>query len=126
MLKEFKEFINRGNVIDLAVAFVLGVAFADVVKSLVKDVVMPPIGFILGKVDFSNLVLTIGKVEIRYGLFINSLITFLIVSFVVFLIVKAVNRLKVPIAVTTKDCPFCCTAIPIAATRCSACTSELG
>ncbi len=143
MLKEFKEFIARGNVVDLAVAVVIGAAFGRIVTSLVEGVIMPPIGLALGKVDFSNLFIDIssavpapvsladaqlrGLPVIAYGRFLNDIITFLIVAFVVFLIVKAVNRLRAepPPPPNTKDCPFCLTAIPIAATRCAACTSEV-
>jgi len=143
MLKEFKEFIARGNVVDLAVAVVIGAAFGRIVTSLVEGVIMPPIGLSLGKVDFSNLFIDISKASpppasladaqlrglpvIAYGRFLNDIITFLIVAFVVFLIVKAVNRLRAepPPPPNTKDCPYCLTAIPIGATRCSACTSEV-
>ena len=143
MLKEFKEFIARGNVVDLAVAVVIGAAFGRIVTSLVEGVIMPPIGLALGKVDFSNLFIDISNASpppasladaqlrglpvIAYGRFLNDIITFLIVAFVVFLIVKAVNRLRAepPPPPNTKDCPYCLTAIPIAATRCSACTSEV-
>ena len=143
MLKEFKEFIARGNVIDLAVAVVIGAAFGRIVTSLVEGVIMPPIGLALGKVDFSNLFIDIssatpppvsladaqlrGLPVIAYGRFLNDIVTFLIVAFVVFLIVKAVNRLRAepPPPPNTKDCPFCLTAIPLAATRCAACTSEV-
>lgn len=143
MLKEFKEFIARGNVVDLAVAVVIGAAFGRIVVSLVEGVIMPPIGLLLGKVDFSNLFIDIssavpaptsladaqlrGLPVIAYGRFLNDIVTFLIVAFVVFLIVKAVNRLRAepPPPPNTKDCPFCLTAIPLAATRCAACTSEM-
>ncbi len=143
MLKEFKEFIARGNVVDLAVAVVIGAAFGRIVVSLVEGVIMPPIGLLLGKVDFSNLFIDIsgavpaptsladaqlrGLPVIAYGRFLNDIVTFLIVAFVVFLIVKAVNRLRAepPPPPNTKDCPFCLTAIPLAATRCAACTSEV-
>ena len=143
MLKEFKEFIARGNVIDLAVAFIIGAAFGRIVTSLVEGVIMPPIGLALGKVDFSNLFVDIsgatpppasladaqlrGLPVIAYGRLLNDIVTFLIVAFAVFLIVKAVNRLRAepPPLPNTKDCPFCLTAIPLAATRCAACTSEV-
>jgi len=141
MLREFKEFISRGNVIDLAVAVVIGGAFGKIVTSLVDGVIMPPIGLALGKVDFSNLFIdlsgqhpaslaeakTKGLPVIAVGAFINDIIGFLIIAFVIFLLVKTVNRLKndPPPPANTKDCPFCLTAIPLAATRCSACTSEV-
>lgn len=141
MLREFKEFIARGNVIDLAVAVVIGAAFGKIVTSLVDGVIMPPIGLALGKVDFSSLFIDLsgqhpaslaeakqrGLPVIAYGTLINDVISFLIIAFVIFLIVKAVNRLKAapPPPANTKDCPFCLTAIPLAAKRCSACTSEV-
>ena len=141
MLREFKEFIARGNVIDLAVAVVIGAAFGKIVTSLVEGVIMPPIGLALGKVDFSNLFIdlsrqhpaslaeakTKGLPVIAYGNFINDVISFLIIAFVIFLIVKAVNRLQAapPPPPNTRDCPYCLTAIPVAAKRCAACTSEL-
>jgi large conductance mechanosensitive channel len=146
MLKEFKAFAMRGNVLDLAVGIIIGGAFGTIVKSLVDDVIMPPIGLALGNVDFSNLFLLLkagdkaappystlaeahaaGAVTVNYGLFINSIITFLIVAFAVFLIVRAANRLKPADAAapSTKDCPYCRMAIPLGATRCPQCTSEL-
>jgi large conductance mechanosensitive channel len=146
MLKEFKAFVMRGNVLDLAVGIIIGAAFGTVVKSLVDDVIMPPIGLALGDVDFANLFLQLqpgpkapppyatladahaaGAVTINYGLFINSLIAFLIVAFAVFLIVKAANRLKPQeaAAAPSKDCPYCRMAIPAGAMRCPHCTSEL-
>ena len=145
MLKEFKEFIMRGNVIDMAVGIIIGAAFGTIIKSLVDDVIMPPIGLLLGKVDFSNLFLVIregkvagvyetlaaakaaGAVTINYGLFINTIISFLIVASAVFMLIRAVNQLKreAPAEVTTKECPYCLSAIPIKATRCAHCTSEI-
>ena len=141
MLKEFKEFIARGNVVDLAVAVVIGAAFGRIITSLVEGVIMPPIGLALGRVDFSNLFIDIsgqrptsladaqlrGLPVIAYGTFLNDVITFLIIAFVVFLIVKAVNRLRAapPPPPNTKDCPRCLTAIPLAATRCAACCADL-
>ena len=141
MFKEFREFIARGNVVDLAVAVVIGAAFGRIITSLVEGVIMPPIGLLFGKVDFSNLFIDIsgqrpesladaqlrGLPVIAYGRLLNDIVTFLIIGFVVFLIVKAVNRLRAqpPPPPNTKDCPFCLTAIPLAATRCSACTSEV-
>jgi large conductance mechanosensitive channel len=142
MLKEFKEFAMRGNVIDLAIGVIIGVAFGAVVTSLVNDVVMPPIGKMMGGIDFKDLFIPLdggtyktleevkkaGAPAIAYGSFINTVINFLIVSFAVFLLVKQVNRFKGPApaaAVTTKDCRFCGMSIPIKATRCPHCTSDL-
>jgi len=141
MWKEFKEFIARGNVIDLAVAVIIGAAFGKIVTSLVEGVIMPPIGLGLGKVDFSNLFIDLsgqhplslaeakakGLPVIAYGALINDIITFLIVALVVFLVIKAVNRLRAapPPPPNTKDCPRCLTAIPLAATRCAACCTDL-
>lgn len=139
MIKEFRDFIARGNVLDLAVAVIIGAAFGKIVTSLVDGIIMPPIGLLLGKVDFANLFIdlsgqhpaslaeakTKGLPVIAYGTFINDLIGFLIVAFVIFLIVKAVNSRKKAEAATTKDCPYCLSAIPLAATRCSGCTAEL-
>ena len=140
MLKEFKEFIARGNVIDLAVAVVLGAAFGKIVTSFVEGIIMPPLGLLLGHVDFSNLFIDLsgerpvsladaqlkGLPVIAYGAFLNDVVTFLIIAFVIFLIIKAINkRKKEDEEVTTKDCPFCLTAIPIGATRCAACCSDL-
>jgi len=141
MLKEFRDFIARGNVLDLAVAVIIGTAFGKIVTSLVEGVIMPPIGLLLGKVDFSNRIIDLsgqhpatlaiakekGLPVIAYGVFLNDVIIFLIVAFVVFMIVKAVNKAKreEPAAATTKDCPYCLSSIPLAATRCSGCTSEL-
>ena len=146
MLKEFKAFAMRGNVLDLAVGIIIGGAFGTIVKSLVDDVIMPPIGLALGNVDFSNLFVMLkegakaappystlaeahaaGAVTVNYGIFINSIITFLIIAFAVFMIVRAANRLTPPEAEApnTKDCPYCRMAIPVGATRCPQCTSEL-
>ena len=146
MLKEFKAFAMRGNVLDLAVGIIIGGAFGTIVKSLVDDVIMPPIGLALGNVDFSNLFVLLkdgpkapppystlaeahaaGAVTINYGLFVNSIITFLIVAFAVFMVVRAANRMKPAEAAapSTKDCPYCRMPIPIGATRCPQCTSEL-
>ena len=144
MLKDFREFIARGNAFDLAVGVIIGGAFAAIVNSLVNDVVMPPIGVLLRGVDFSNLFLPLkggtypslaaakaaGVPTIAYGAFVNTLINFLIVAFVVFLLVRGVNRLKrQPLAPervpTTKQCPLCLSTIPIKATRCAHCTSDL-
>jgi large conductance mechanosensitive channel len=140
MFKEFREFIMRGNVIDMAVGIVIGVAFGKIVTSLVEDIIMPPIGLLLGKVDFSNLFVNLssgsyatladakkaGAATINYGAFINTVISFLIVAFAIFMVVRAVNRLRAPAAVTTKDCPFCKSKIALDATRCPMCTSEQG
>ena len=141
MFKEFKEFIARGNVIDLAVGVIIGAAFGKIVTSLVEGVIMPPIGLALGKVDFASLFIdlsgqhpaslaeakTKGFPVIAYGTLINDIISFLIIALVVFLIVRAVNKLRAapPPPPNTKDCPFCLTAIPLAATRCAACCSEV-
>lgn len=132
MLKEFREFALRGNVIDMAIGIVIGIAFGQVITSLVNDVVMPPIGLLLGHVDFSNLVITLraataesAAVTIKYGTFINTIINFIIIAFAMFIVVKQANRLKKPNEPTTTDCPYCYTKIPIKATRCSACTSSL-
>jgi large conductance mechanosensitive channel len=144
MIKEFKDFIMRGNVLDLAIGVIIGGAFGKIVSSLVTDVLMPPIGMLLGKVDFSNLYLNMsggsfssladaqkaGAATLNYGLFLNNVINFLIVALVIFIIVKQVNRLQKPAAQpeaepTTKECPFCKSTIPIKATRCPNCTSQL-
>ena len=148
MLKEFKEFVLRGNVVDMAVGIIIGAAFGTIVKSLVDDVIMPPIGLLLGGVDFTNFFVLLragstaapyasladakaaGAVTINYGVFINTVISFLIVAFVVFLLIRSINRLRreeeaPPAEPTTKECPFCLSTIPIKATRCAHCTSEL-
>jgi large conductance mechanosensitive channel len=144
MLSEFKKFVARGNVLDLAVAVIIGGAFGAIVTSLVNDVVMPPIGLVLGKVDFKELFFSLdGKAYatlaaakaaaapvIAYGTFLNTVINFLIVAFVIFLVVRSASKLQrkpepAPAAPTTKDCAFCCMAIPIAAKRCPNCTSQL-
>jgi len=141
MFKEFKEFIARGNVIDLAVAVIIGAAFGKIITSLVEGVLMPPIGLALGKADFSNLFIDLsgqrpisladaqlkGLPVIAYGVLINDMVNFLIIAFVIFLVIKAVNRLKAapPPPPNTKDCPRCLTAIPLAASRCSACCADL-
>jgi large conductance mechanosensitive channel len=148
MLKEFKEFAMRGNVVDMAVGIIIGAAFGTIVKSLVADVIMPPIGLLLGNVDFSNLFIVLkqgatagpfatiaeaqkaGAVTINYGMFANTIISFLIVAFAVFLLIRALNKLQreeeaPPEEPTTKECPHCLSTIPIKATRCGHCTSEL-
>ena len=140
MVKEFRDFIARGNVIDLAVAVIIGAAFGKIVTSLVEGIIMPPIGLLLGGVDFTNLFIDIsgrhpasladaqvrGLPVIAYGVFLNDVVSFLIIAFVIFLIVKAVNKRKHEAVVElTKECPYCFSAIHIEATRCSACTSQL-
>ena len=149
MFKEFKEFAMRGNVIDMAVGIVIGAAFGTIVKSLVSDIIMPPIGLLLGKVDFANLFAVLkqgetaagpyaslvdaqaaGAVTINYGVFINTLISFLVIAFAIFIVIRNMNKLKKneeapPAEPTTKDCPYCLTSIPIKATRCPNCTSQL-
>jgi large conductance mechanosensitive channel len=133
MLKEFRDFIQRGNVVDLAVGVIIGAAFGKIVTSLVNDLVMPPVGMLIGKVDFKQLKVVLGadaagkETAIAYGAFLNTLIEFLLIAWVVFLLVKAVNRLRPQAAEapTTRDCPYCCSAIPLAATRCPNCTSEV-
>ncbi len=128
MFKEFKDFVMRGNVLDLAVAVIIGGAFAKIISSLVKDIIMPVIGLIIGGVDFSGLSLTVGAAVITWGVFLQTILDFLIIAFVVFLIVKTANKLKkapAPVDPTTKECPYCMSTIPIKATRCPHCTSEL-
>jgi large conductance mechanosensitive channel len=142
MLKEFKAFAMRGNVVDLAIGIIIGASFGKIITSLVSDVLMPPIGRILGKVDFSGLFVNIsgksygslaaakaaGAATINYGLFLNTVVDFLIVALVIFLLVRQINRWNKPApaaAPTTKDCNYCATAIPLQATRCPNCTSEL-
>ena len=149
MLKEFREFAIKGNVVDMAVGIIIGAAFGAIVKSLVADVLMPPIGLLLGNVDFTNLFIVLregtavaapyasladaqaaGAVTINYGVFINNIISFLIVAFAVFLLIRNINKMKKkeeepPKELTTKNCPHCFSSIPIKATRCPNCTSEL-
>lgn len=143
MLKEFREFAVKGNMVDMAVGIIIGAAFGKIVSSLVEDIIMPPIGLLLGKVDFANLYLNLsgqpwesveaatkaGAPIIRYGVFLNQAFGFLVVAFAVFLLVKAVNRLRraqdSAEEATEKPCPYCQTDIPIAATRCPNCTSQL-
>lgn len=148
MLKEFREFAMRGNVVDMAVGIIIGAAFGSIIQSLVADVIMPPIGLLLGNIDFSNLFLTLKEgavagpyatlaeakeaaaVTINYGLFANTVINFVIVAFAVFLLIRSINRLKreqeaAPAAPETKECPYCLSTIPIKAIRCAHCTSEL-
>ena len=144
MLKEFKEFAMRGNVLDMAVGIIIGAAFGKIVSSLVEDVLMPPIGLLLGKVDFSSLFINLsgqsypsleaakaaGAATLNYGIFINAIINFLIVAFAIFLLIKQVNRFtakkeETPAAPSTKDCPRCLSQIPIKASRCAHCTSDV-
>jgi large conductance mechanosensitive channel len=148
MLKEFKEFAMRGNVVDMAVGIIIGAAFGTIITSLVSEVLMPPIGLLLGNVDFSNLFLVLkegktagpyatvaaakgaGAVTLNYGLFANTVVNFLIVAFAIFFLIRAMNSLKkkeeAPAAApATKDCPHCLSAVPVKATRCGHCTSEL-
>jgi large conductance mechanosensitive channel len=141
MLSEFKQFAMKGNVVDLAVGFVVGAAFGKIVSSLTNDIIMPPIGLILGHVDFSNLFINLsskhydtiaaakaaGAPTLNYGVFLNTIIDFVIIAFAVFILVKWMNRLigDKPAAPTTKNCPYCATSIPIPATKCPNCTSEL-
>ena len=149
MFKEFREFAMRGNVVDMAVGIIIGASFGGIISSLVADVIMPPIGLMLGNVDFTNLFMTLkegakaagpyasladakaaGAVTVNVGVFVNTIISFLIVAFAMFMVIRGVNRMKreapAPAAApTTKDCPFCFTAIPIKAKRCPNCTSQL-
>ena len=125
MLKEFKDFLMKGNLVEIAVAFIMALAFAAVVASFVADIITPIIGAIFGQPDFSRLQIDIGESAIRYGSFLNVLLTFVVVALVMFLIVKAYNRMSGPKDPTTKDCPYCASAIPVAAGRCPNCTSQL-
>ena len=144
MLQEFKEFTMRGNVLDMAIGIIIGAAFGKIITSFVNDILMPPIGLLLGGVDFSNLFVNLsgqpygsleeaqaaGAATINYGLFLNTVLDFIIVAFVIFLLIRQVNRLKrepeaLPAEPTTKECPYCLSAIPIKATRCPHCTSEI-
>ncbi|MCA2000332.1 MAG: large conductance mechanosensitive channel protein MscL [Chloroflexi bacterium] len=130
MVKEFKEFVMRGNVLDLAVAVVIGGAFGKIVGSLVNDILMPLIGLIMGKINFAELSWQVGEASVKYGAFIQAIVDFLIIAFVIFLIVKAANNLKkkpapAPAEPTTKECPYCFSTIAIKAKRCPNCTSEL-
>lgn len=149
MFKDFREFVMRGNVVDMAVGIIIGVAFGAVVKSLVADVIMPPIGLLLGNVDFSNLFIILkagkvagpyvslasarsaGAVTLNFGVFINTIISFVIVAFSVFILVRGINRMRrekeePPPIPDTKECPYCLSEIPLKASRCPHCTSELG
>jgi large conductance mechanosensitive channel len=149
MFKDFKEFVMRGNVVDMAVGIVIGAAFGTIVKSFVDDVLMPPIGLLVGNIDFANLFTVLkegtkaagpyaslaaakaaGAVTLNWGTFINTIISFIIIAFAVFLVIKGINRMKrekeaPPAELTTKECPFCFNTIPIQASRCPHCTSQL-
>ena len=127
MLKEFREFAIRGNVMDLAIAVIIGGAFGKIITSLVNDVLMPLIGLVLGGINFSELAITVGNAVVRWGAFVQSIIDFIIIAFVIFLLVRAMNRLKreEPVTPTTKECPHCFTTIPLKAARCPNCTSQL-
>jgi large conductance mechanosensitive channel len=139
MFKEFKEFVMRGNVVDMAVGIVIGVAFGKIITSLVGDILMPPIGLLLGHVDFSSLFFNIsgtpyatlaaakaaGAATINYGLFLNTILDFVIVAFAIFLVIKQINRVHKEPVPATKDCPFCLSSIPLKAVRCGHCTSDL-
>jgi large conductance mechanosensitive channel len=131
MLKEFRDFVMRGNVLDLAIAVILGAAFGAIITSLVNDILMPLIGILMGGVDFTSLTYTYNEAVVYYGKFIQAIINFLIIAFVLFLIIRSINRLKkkepapAPAAPTTKECPQCFTTIPLKATRCPNCTSQI-
>jgi large conductance mechanosensitive channel len=127
VLKEFREFAMRGNVVDLAVGVIIGAAFGKIITSLVDDILMPVIGLFTGGIDFSERVIALGGAEVRWGAFVQNIIDFLIVAFVIFLLVRAINRLKrdQPTTPTTKECPHCFTTIPLKANRCPNCTSDL-
>ena len=142
MLKEFKEFVMKGNVLDLAIAVIIGLAFGAIVKSLVDDIIMPPIGLLLGNINFADLFINLsgtaypslkaakdaGAATVNYGLFLNTVINFIIVAFVMFLLVRQINRMKqepAPAAPTTKECQYCLSTIPLKASRCPNCTSQL-
>ena len=139
MFKEFKEFVMQGNVMDLAIGIIIGAAFGKIITSFVSDILMPPIGLLLGNVDFANLYINLsgthydtlkaakdaGAVTINYGLFLGTVIDFLIIASVIFLVIRQINRMKRKPDATTHDCPFCLSSVPIKATRCPHCTSEL-
>ncbi len=142
MFREFKKFATKGNVLDMALGVVIGAAFGKIISSFVSDILMPPIGLLLGKVDFSNLFISLsgksfetlgeakkaGAATLNYGLFINTVLDFVIIAFAIFLLVKQINRFKKeapPAAPNTKECPYCFSAIPVKATRCPQCTSQL-
>jgi large conductance mechanosensitive channel len=144
MLKEFREFAMRGNVVDMAVGIIIGAAFGKIISSLVSDIIMPPIGVLLGGVDFSEIYVNLsggdyatlaaaqeaGAATMNFGVFINTILDFVIVAFAIFLVIRAMNRMKrkeeAPAEVTTKECPRCLSEIPIKATRCAHCTTDLG
>jgi large conductance mechanosensitive channel len=144
MYNEFKEFIMRGNVVDLAIGVVIGAAFGKIVTSFVEDILMPPIGLLLGNADFSNLFINLsgkdypsvaaakqaGAATLNYGIFFNNILNFVIIAFAIFLLIKQINRMNRPAPAaaaspTTKDCPYCLSAVPLKATKCAHCTSEL-
>ena len=142
MIEEFRQFIRRGSVVDLAVAVVIGAAFGKIITSFVEDILMPPIGLALGKVDFSNLFVNLsgkeypsvaaakaaGAATLNYGIFVNTILNFIIIAFAVFLVVRQINRMQAPApvpAASTKDCPYCLTPIPLKAVKCAHCTSEI-
>ena len=142
VLKEFREFAMRGNVLDMAIGIIIGTAFGKIITSLVNDILMPPIGVLLGKMDFASLFVSIssqhyqrladakavGAATINYGLFLNTIMDFIVVAFIIFLLIRQVNRFKKkeePAVPVTKDCPYCLSAVPVKATRCPHCTSEL-
>jgi large conductance mechanosensitive channel len=127
MLKEFRDFAMKGNVMDLAIGVIIGGAFGLIIASLVGDILMPLIGLLLGGLDFSGLAITVDDAAINYGLFIQAVVNFAIIAAVIFMLVKAMNSMKkpAPAAPTTKDCPYCLSAIPLKATRCPNCTSDL-
>jgi large conductance mechanosensitive channel len=139
MLKEFKEFAMRGNVVDMAIGIIIGAAFGKIITSLVNDILMPPIGLLLGKMDFSNLFINLsgrpysslseakaaGAAAISYGIFLNHVIDFIIVAFAIFMLVRQINRMKRQPEPATKDCPYCTSKIPVKAIRCPLCTSAL-
>ena len=128
MLKEFREFAMRGNVLDLAVAVIIGGAFGKIIASLVADVLMPLIGLVMGGVNFADLSFTVGAAVVKWGAFVQSIVDFVIVAFVIFMIVRTMNRMQKPAPVaapTTKECPFCFSTIPLKAARCPNCTSQL-
>ena len=126
LFKEFHDFAVKGNAVDMAVGIVIGGAFGKIISSLVTDVIMPPVGMLLGRVDFSSLAIALNaKTAIKYGAFINNVLDFVIVAFCIFLVVKQINRFRQPAAPTTKSCPQCLSTIPLGAKRCAYCTSEV-
>jgi large conductance mechanosensitive channel len=125
MLREFKEFVLKGNLLEIAVAFVLGLAFAEVVSAFIQVIILPLIAAMVGEPDFNALMFRVGDGEIRYGIFLTAAVNFLLIALVLFLVIRAYNRLRPPAAAATKGCPYCFADIPLAATRCPACTSQL-